>query len=406
MKKGYIITLNSPLSMLNKKARNAIKKGEKWLDYRPGTLDELRNLHWNPSYLPLRQPEDMLILVALFNDVPVSAVAVTLNPEKLKIVYKYSGNDPNWKQLQGNAFLLWKIVETFQDTQEYDYLDLGGGSQRKPHITAFKRRMSTGSYDQEAQKRSIFTRLNYRIMKWLPNHIADLWRGSSDAPYYTVLNYHEITPELFHEHIIYLKNVYNLCDLSLLRDHYINNTPLPDNPCFITFDDGWRSNFDLLPIIKEKDVPVTIFLATGYTGTLDSPGTRHKKTSSRVMLNNDEIIKMSGVVNFQSHGVTHSQASALNADEFLAELKDSKHFIEGLTGKDVYAFAYPYNNSQYVKLVKDAGYDLSRIGGRTLNTNKQNKYLINSIGVGENWSYYQLSYALLKAKIKTWRNRF
>jgi len=114
-------------------------------------------------------------------------------------------------------------------------------------------------------------------MKWLPNHIADLWRGSSDAPYYTVLNYHEITPELFHEHIIYLKNVYNLCDLSLLRDHYINNTPLPDNPCFITFDDGWRSNFDLLPIIKEKDVPVTIFLATGYTGTLDSPGTRHKK---------------------------------------------------------------------------------------------------------------------------------
>jgi len=67
------------------------------------------------------------------------------------------------------------------------------------------------------------------------------------------------------------------------------------------------------------------------------------------MLNNDEIIKMSGVVNFQSHGVTHSQASALNADEFLAELKDSKHFIEGLTGKDVYAFAYPYNNSQYVK---------------------------------------------------------
>ena len=31
---------------------------------------------------------------------------------------------------------------------------------------------------------------------------------------------------------------------------------------FISFDDGWRSNLNLLPIIEQYNIPITIFVAT------------------------------------------------------------------------------------------------------------------------------------------------
>ena len=206
VRQGYTLQTRDSLPLMGKKTRYAIRKARQHLRIKKGTLEDLRRLHWNPSYLPVWMPDDMRVYVAKLNGSPVSAVAIVEDLDNRRIIYKYSGNNQNFKHLQGNTLLLYEIAEMYAD--KADILDLGGGSTLKPNITAFKRRMSTGSYDKPTKKRNIFTRLNYRLGSWLPNKVADLFREHADSPYYMVLNYHETTPEIFEDHVEYLDKHY------------------------------------------------------------------------------------------------------------------------------------------------------------------------------------------------------
>jgi peptidoglycan/xylan/chitin deacetylase (PgdA/CDA1 family) len=197
----------------------------------------------------------------------------------------------------------------------------------------------------------------------------------------------------------------------------LSKTNLPVNSLVITFDDGWRSNYKLLPIIRNYDHPVTIFLSTGFVGTNSIPGSRlhldeiHRNqleiveaATSRKMLNHNEIIDMveSGV-NFQSHGVNHRVSTTLQLDNFKFELDESKRFIENLTNQEVFAFCYPYNEAgiNQARVVEGVGYQIARKGNRILNSVKSNKYLLNSIGISRNCTIKDLKKSLELAKMKT-----
>ncbi len=72
----------------------------------------------------------------------------------------------------------------------------------------------------------------------------------------------------FERHITFLKKHYTI--LSLKEIVYLMNQKkkLPPRVAVITFDDGYYNNLThALPILQKHQVPVTIFLTTGYIGT-------------------------------------------------------------------------------------------------------------------------------------------
>lgn len=96
----------------------------------------------------------------------------------------------------------------------------------------------------------------------------------------TVLTYHRVpsTPDLDDS----LKVSANVLDLQMkfLRENYLilkpseiaeiirNKGEFPPKSCLVTFDDGWKDNYEnAYPILKKHDIPALIFLSTGLIGT-------------------------------------------------------------------------------------------------------------------------------------------
>jgi peptidoglycan/xylan/chitin deacetylase (PgdA/CDA1 family) len=269
----------------------------------------------------------------------------------------------------------------------------------------------------------------------MKNVVADIWnynplRKKQMQDHFTVIHYHKATPTQFTAHLQYLEKKYDVHPLSLLRDHYSEGIELPKKALFITFDDGWKSNYDLLPIIEDYEYPITIFLSTGLVGTntkpnkilhyenfeldadqlrlisgdLSVPEPVQAPYEQRIMLSRKEIEEMSRKVDFQSHGVNHHVSSAIPAELLDYELRESKRYIQKLTGKDVFAFAFPYNvmSKDAPYLLSKHGYTIARAGTRRYNEIGTDPYQINSIGMVPTWAIKQLERALNLAEIKTY----
>jgi peptidoglycan/xylan/chitin deacetylase (PgdA/CDA1 family) len=69
----------------------------------------------------------------------------------------------------------------------------------------------------------------------------------------------------FKDQIEFLKENYNIISLEHFVQCCKRKTSLPKNAVILTFDDGYKSNYTLAyPILKEYNVPATIFIATNF----------------------------------------------------------------------------------------------------------------------------------------------
>ena len=98
----------------------------------------------------------------------------------------------------------------------------------------------------------------------------------------TVLNYHRIddvsrtgfdtfipnvtaTPAEFARQMDYVKRNYNVITSEHLNAFRQGESDLPPYPMMITFDDGYHDNYsNAFPVLKERNLPAVIFLATDY----------------------------------------------------------------------------------------------------------------------------------------------
>lgn len=186
------------------------------------------------------------------------------------------------------------------------------------------------------------------------------------TPKYTVpiLMYHNIgygegnfyvTPENFTKQMEYIKkNGYEVITLDQLVAAIKNKKPLKRNKVVITFDDGYKDNFEYAyPVLKKLDFPATIFLVTGLIG-------QNFSSSKKEFMSWEEIITMSrNKVSFGGHTKTHLYlGTILNEKLALEEISGSKKAIEEKIGMPVNYFCYPSGafNAKVKELVALSGY--------------------------------------------------
>jgi peptidoglycan/xylan/chitin deacetylase (PgdA/CDA1 family) len=216
----------------------------------------------------------------------------------------------------------------------------------------------------------------------------------------------------FRQQISYLARTFTICDLEEILTRIESGIPLPPRCASITFDDGYRDNFDhAFPVLRTFGLPATIFLTAGnidrreplwfdrvlsafratrldwfrLPGLTPRPlGTLEQRWQAALhvlmelknldlnarairvaslqelldvtppddadlLLEWKEVESMSHQgMSFGSHTMTHCTLSRASADQAHWELAESKSLIESHIGRPVRLFAYPHGKPEDV----------------------------------------------------------
>ncbi len=116
----------------------------------------------------------------------------------------------------------------------------------------------------------------------------------------------------------------------------------------LTFDDGYQDFYTTAwPVLRERQIPATIYLVSGF---LDTPG--HLTTSEVKELADSPLITVG------AHTVDHKDLSTLAEAAEQAEIVNSKQTLEAIIGRPVIDFCYPSGKytTQTLQLVARDGF--------------------------------------------------
>ncbi len=71
----------------------------------------------------------------------------------------------------------------------------------------------------------------------------------------------------FERHVVFLKENFRILPYPEIRDYVLHGKSLPENPAFVTFDDGLSQCFsEVRPILLKHEIPCIFFITTGLIG--------------------------------------------------------------------------------------------------------------------------------------------
>lgn len=205
----------------------------------------------------------------------------------------------------------------------------------------------------------------------------------------TFLMFHDIDVTKATSAFAFLKRKYNIIGLQEYLEARQFGRPLPKKAIVITFDDGHAGNYQLLPIIREMQIPITIFLCSDIVGSHRHFWFRHSKeilpyceqmkkmsNAKRLetlkcygyepsqeyddtqALTREQIEEMREYVDFQSHTCFHPCLPQCDDETAHVEIALSKEHLEQYYSLQINSISYP--NGDYsprdIHLAQKAGY--------------------------------------------------
>lgn len=130
----------------------------------------------------------------------------------------------------------------------------------------------------------------------------------------------------------------------------LNDRPLRRRLVTVTFDDGWRDNWDYaVPILRDLQIPAVIFVVSGQ---LTGVAADRRMTS--------EQLQGLAAANIEvgAHTRTHPNLTTLPPEQLQEELSGSRRDLEAVVNQSVRYLAYPGGrfNQNVVEATKAAGF--------------------------------------------------
>ena len=192
---------------------------------------------------------------------------------------------------------------------------------------------------------------------------------------------YDITPELLAQELTYLNsNGYHAVSFADVSRYFDEGIPLPNKPVILTFDDGWKNQYEhALPVLLKYNTKATFFV---YTNPID-----HKKAH---WMSWDEVKSLDKLgMEIGGHSRTHPILTKITTDAGLdKEISGGKKILESHLGHPVKVFAYPFgmHNEAVERAVKRAGYTSSRTVYAGVWNDPAHQYEIHGTISGDKWS--------------------
>jgi peptidoglycan/xylan/chitin deacetylase (PgdA/CDA1 family) len=150
----------------------------------------------------------------------------------------------------------------------------------------------------------------------------------------------EVSTEAFAEHIDWMQANGEIVDLETAIER--RGEPDADKLFVLTFDDGFEDVYDnAFPLMKERDIPFTLYLTTRPIETGEPIDPRYPGAKP---LTWDQVNEMAatGLVTAGAHTHTHLNLRSATVDQIADELDTSNELIFKRTGISPRHFTYPW----------------------------------------------------------------
>ncbi len=184
----------------------------------------------------------------------------------------------------------------------------------------------------------------------------------------TALQY-RITPEVFAAQMKYLSDHdYNTVTFATLLKDLKGGIALPEKSVVLTFDDGWKNQYEnAVPVLEKYNFNATFFIIS--------------KSTTGGYMTWDNLKELVGKgFDIESHTETHAMLTKITPEQLKEELVGSKKMLEDKLGIPVTTIAYPYyaQNETVRAAVESAGYIGARAGWASFKNSANHIYQLVS----------------------------